>query len=378
MRILILTHNFLDGFGGGAYGARAYINAFAALYEDVTLLYPSRTREEALPSVAPSIRKRPVVDLRSKWKKIWDLRMRGILHRYEKVFMEILEKEHFDVIVFQNSKSSSRLIPLAKAHGARVVVIHDNFELEYTRDNALLPEWILQRRAIRKTESDAIQLADLNLVLTQQDDQLFRQVYAPSAQAEIQVLGAFEFQHREDLDWPLVDTPTFLITGNLGVRQTVESLLPWLDGCWPLVKAHIPEARLIVAGKNPSAGLRQRIAAAGAELVDTPPDMDAVLARGRFFVCPVSKGGGIKLRVMDGLRAGLPALVHEVSARGYEAFQGLALFTYHNPDSFGKALETMLSTPIERKTVQGLFREQFSFEAGVARLKKILSRYAWS
>ena len=43
MRVLIVTYNYLSGFGGGVYGARACINAFAAFYDDVTLLYPARS-----------------------------------------------------------------------------------------------------------------------------------------------------------------------------------------------------------------------------------------------------------------------------------------------------------------------------------------------
>ena len=82
----------------------------------------------------------------------------------------------------------------------------------------------------------------------------------------------------------------------------------------------------------------------------------------------------MKLRVMDGLRAGLPALVHRVSARGYEALEGVSVFVYDDPVSFRESLQKMLAcagTPQER---QQAYRAQFSFEAGVERLRKILGK----
>ena len=137
MRVLIVTYNYLSGFGGGVYGARAYINAFAALYGDVTLLYPARSEGEPLSGIDRRVRGIEVVDHSSKLSKAVRLVARGIPHRFEKPFRELLERERFDLVVFQNSKCSTGLIGLARAAGARVVVQHDNFEWEYTRDNTV-------------------------------------------------------------------------------------------------------------------------------------------------------------------------------------------------------------------------------------------------
>jgi len=135
----------------------------------------------------------------------------------------------------------------------------------------------------------------------------------------------------------------------------------------------VPACRLLIAGKNPSHELAERLAEMGAELVDTPRDMGEVLARGRYYVCPICKGGGVKLRVMDGLRFGLPCLVHEVSARGYEPFRGRNLFAYDSPATFRKAVECMLAAPANRGLVQEIYASTFSFQAGVSRMKRFLS-----
>lgn len=372
MRVLIVTHNYLSGFGGGAYGARAYINAFSALYDDVTLLYPVQEGNTAPTEISPRVRMIGVADPVSALHKAGRILFKGVLHRFEKPFRDLLSRETFDIIVFQNSKCSSRIIRQAQASGARIAVIHDNYEKEYTRDNTPFLLRPLLLPAVVKTERNAVREADLNLVLTPDDAHLLENCYGEGKKGRIERWGSFEYKPAEMWSPHTVSEPVFAITGNLGAMQTLSSLIPWLSDYYPLLKSVIPGARLVVAGKNPSAELKRFLSVSGAELIDTPADMTEVLRRAKYYVCPVDCGGGIKLRVMDGLRQGLPVLVHKVSARGYEAFQGISLFAYEDRDSFRTALQALLECPGSQDTRRQLYLRHFSFDAGVARLRKIL------
>ena len=372
MRVLIVTYNYLSGFGGGVYGARAYINAFAALYDDVTLLYPARTEGEPVSEIDSRIRRIEVVDHASKLSKLARLAFRGVLHRFEQPFADLLARERFDMIVFQNSKCSSRLIRKARETGARTVVVHDNYEWEYTRDNTPFLMRPLLLPAVVRTERTAVREADVNLALTPADADLLVRHYGKGMKGRMELLGAYEYRSIEPCSANTVDSPIFAITGNLGARQTLDSLLPWLEEYYPLLRREVPEAQLIVAGKDASAELKRLLDRPGIEFIDTPPDMSAILNRAKYYICPVNCGGGVKLRVMDGLRTGLPALVHRVSARGYESLEGISLFAYDSPDSFVKALREMLSTPGSAALRQEAYKSRFSFEAGVKRLRNIL------
>ena len=372
MRVLIVTHNYLTGFGGGAYGARAYINAFAALYDDVTLLYPARTEGEPLTEIDSRIRRIEVVDHASKAAKVVRLAFRGVPHRFEEPFARLLQEERFDMIVFQNSKCSARLIRKARQTGARTVVVHDNYEWEYTRDNTPFLQLPLLLPAVVRTERTAVREADVNLALTPDDADLLLRHYGKGMKGRMELLGAFEYRSIEPCPATTTESSVFAITGNLGARQTLDSLLPWLETYYPLLKREIPEAELIVAGKDAGEELKRLLDRLGIEFVDTPPDMSVVLNRAKYYICPVNCGGGVKLRVMDGLRTGLPALVHRVSARGYESLEGVSLFVYDSPESFVKSLREMLAAPCSAAFRQEAYKARFSFEAGVQRLRNIL------
>ena len=372
MRVLIVTHNYLSGFGGGAYGARAYINAFAALYDDVSLLYPVQKGNAAPTEISPRVRMMGAADPVPALRKAGRILFKGVLHRFEKPFRDLLSRERFDIIVFQNSKCSSRIIREARASGARTVVIHDNYEKEYTRDNTPFLLRPLLLPAVVRTERNAVREADLNLVLTPDDAHVLERRYGDGKKGRIERWGSFEYKPSGTWSPCTVSEPVFAITGNLGAMQTLSSLIPWLSDYYPILKSVIPEARLVVAGKNPSTELKRILSMQGAELVDTPADMTEVLRRAKYYVCPVDCGGGIKLRVMDGLRQGLPVLAHKVSARGYEAFQGISLFAYEDRDSFRTALQALLDCPGNQETRRQLYLRCHSFDAGVSRLRKIL------
>lgn len=370
MNVLIVDYNKMEGFGGGVYEARAVVNCMAALADSVTLLYPSDSGRPD-PELLPVVRQVPVPDEISRLKKMWRVFRQGRLHRFGPVFQGILQSSHFDVVVFHNSKGSRGLIDLAKAAGARVITVHDNYELDYTRDS--LP-WYLRPILLPPTvrsERESLLKSDLSLTLSMSDASKMRRAYRLPPDTRVELLGVSEYRHREPpASFSEVEEPVFAITGNLSAKQTVDSLIPWLAEYEPVLRKKIPDARIIVAGKHPSAALTRLLEEHGVEVVDTPPDMDVVLARARYYICPVFKGSGVKLRVMDGLRSGLPALVHRNAARGYEPFEGKGLFVYQDIPSFEAALEALISTHLSKEEMFRLYQATLSYESGILRLKE--------
>ena len=88
-------------------------------------------------------------------------------------------------------------------------------------------------------------------------------------------------------------------------------------------------------------------------------------------------GGGLKLRNMDGLRAGQPVLTHVRSARGYDALIRQPWFySYEDTDSFRQGLEHIVqyinSKDYSRSQIQAQYYALFGLKAGIERLKAIL------
>jgi glycosyltransferase involved in cell wall biosynthesis len=371
MKSLIVAYSEMNGNGGGIFATLAYVNAMAALADETVFMFPSKDDVHD-PRIHPAVRQIPVRDPASRFGKAVRVFFRGIPHRFEAVFTELVSREQFDLVSFHNSKASRGLIDRAHACGAKVIIVHNNYERDYTVDNAKWYHLPLSLPAVLKSERESVLKSDLNLVLCEKDRELLYRHYDPQRRSRMEVLGVFEYAHRTFKVREEVVAPVFVITGNLSTRQAEESLVPWMKTYHPILREVVPDAKVIMAGKRPGPGLKALAAERGIEVVDTPPDMEAVLARGKYYICPTCKGGGVKLRVMDGLRAGLPVLTHEISARGYEPFLDITLFKYHDRVSFRTSLERMLALHPDVKEALRTYEEQFSFEAGLARLGELL------
>ena len=79
---------------------------------------------------------------------------------------------------------------------------------------------------------------------------------------------------------------------------------------------------------------------------------------------------------MDGLRQGLPVLVHSVSARGYDWFFNKPYFKIYNDEqTFFKGLSSLLEyckKDVNRNQIQKDYYEIYSFEAGCERMKEVV------
>lgn len=374
MKILIVTHHFLDGNGGGVFASRAYINAFAELYSDVTLMYPAKERHP-IEHISKSVKLIPVTYDIPKLQKLWHI-LTGMSHRYMEAFRKEIQNNKYDIVVFDTSNVTWKTIDIARQAGAKVITIHHNYQMEYDRDNCmpLLRPTILYWT--KKREGHSVRNSDLNLTLTKQDKELLYNHYDSQRRSNIQVLGCFEYERKQQTE--IIESNSnsnrFVITGNLSAVQTEVSLNAWLSEYYPILKQEYPSHTLTIAGKNPSAKLIHKCQELGIHIIPSPESMDAILDEADYYICPTALGGGLKLRIMDGLRRGLPVLTHEVSARGYDVFkENKIIFSYYNKNSFNNALRKIVEQNNSKENIIRCYQEKFSFDNGVKRMKDLLS-----
>lgn len=374
MKVLFITHSYLTGNGGGTFASRAYINAFAEVADEMTLLYPIKDGQNLFDGINPKIKAIPVAYAIPKWRKLIHSII-GNVHRYIDVTKDFLKEKKSDIVVFDSSIVSFRIIRAFKDKGYRTIVIHHNYQYEYLRDNCRKILRPITLFWCKKFEQQAVQNADLNLTLTQQDIDLLANNYNNGYKLNFRILGTFE----SIVSKPKVinDSPkkgnSFVITGSLDSVQTYVSLSSWINDYYGLLKSVFPESSLTIAGKNPSQKLVNLCQQQGINIIASPPNMDEVLADADYYICPTFLGGGLKLRIMDGLKWGLPVVTHAVSARGYDAFKDVGcLFSYSNAEEFLSAIQQLKSLSMSKCKIQALYTSLFSFEAGVERLKKVL------
>lgn len=103
--------------------------------------------------------------------------------------------------------------------------------------------------------------------------------------------------------------------GSLDYPPNVEALGRFNDEVWPLVRAAVPDARMVVAGRRAGPAVLA-LQGDGIDVVGAVPDVGAVFRSARASVYAGRTGRGTKNSVSESILAGCPVVASIESARG--------------------------------------------------------------
>ncbi len=382
MKFLIITNHFLSGNSGASFASRAYINAFAQISNECIVLYPE-DGIDITECLNTKCKLKGVKNDVSNFQKIVNIYLGRINRFYQVIFKEILDLDP-DIIVFDNSRASAGYIKRLKNRGKKVITIHHNYEMEFYKGTK--PAWLWRIPFLyymRKAERYSVLYSDLNLTLTFQDIELLQNHYCSYRKNSFEKIGVFEynkFDENTTINQIKNNVLCFVITGALDAVQTELSLTRFLTDYYSIIQKYYPQNKLVIAGRNPTVKLRTQCKKYdNIELIANPMDMSSIINDADIYICPVDVGGGLKLRVMDGLKSGLPILAHDVSTRGYDDFREAEfLYSYHNKQTFESSLFSIVNKfskhQFKKDDIKNLYNDIFSYTAGVKRLETILVR----
>ena len=376
MRVLFICKDNPFGIGGADFATHAYLKAFSDICGGNIDVFMA---EDITAGTDIRVANYHFVPPRSLISRFFSV-VSGHLHRNVRPVLAHLNKDHsYDYCVFNNSKTSSGLLDAVKQYGIKVVTIHHNCEVEYVRDNTPNPliRMVLLYH-VRNSERKAYYKSDYNLFLTEQDLATFAQQYGNNPKRSF-LLGAFEYKKLKGIqeNTRTRKSLTFAITGSLCTVQGVDGIKFFFESLFDRLPH---DSGVIISGRAPSKEVIQLCKAnKRVKLIANPVDMSEVISQADVYICPTRLGGGLKLRVMDGLRLGLPVITHSCSARGYDVFKGTGLlFVYDTPDEFGtsvnQVVELFYRGELSRSVVFDAYSREFSYEAGLNRLQDILAR----
>ena len=374
-KLLFITRHYLSDNNGGANATKGFVHAFAQLCSDITLIYPEHDGQDSASYVPQGIHLMPCYDHRSIVQKGLDI-YRGRLHRLTDFVRNHLKGARaYNTIVIDHSLTAANILASITQSGARIITIHHNVERDYLKDN--LPPLLYRYPMVyfsQRAEREALLSSHHNLTLTEHDADTFSRWY-PNRDLHLSSIGISEYRGLPDKAFePSRRGHHFVISGSLCFRQSLEPIIDFVSHYYPTLKATCPEATLTIAGRNPAQPLYDACQPwPEIRIIANPDDMAEVIRQADIYLCPISAGSGIKLRLMDGLKEGKPVICHEVSTYGYEPLVEIGIIhRYDDPESFRKALSDTLSQPHNPATTYNTFRQYFSTEHLARRIQEAL------
>lgn len=113
-------------------------------------------------------------------------------------------------------------------------------------------------------------------------------------------------------------SPTVGLIGSMHWSPSLQAAHRLLD-LWPGIHERIPEARLLIAGRNSEQYLADRFPAANATLIGQVSDPSDFFSQICVMVYPARRGTGVKVKVLEAFAYGVPVVSN------HEGFEGLAV-----------------------------------------------------
>lgn len=165
------------------------------------------------------------------------------------------------------------------------------------------PIWWAERRAAA--------LADATFVCSERDRAHLRRLGISSHVTVVS--NAVEMP--PDAEPPVRDE-TLLFLGTYRYRPNCDAAERLVRRIWPIVRASAPEARLLIAGDATERLPGSRTPPPGVEYVGFVADLAALYARSRVVCCPLTVGGGTRLKLIEAAAHGKAMVATHVGAEG--------------------------------------------------------------
>jgi glycosyltransferase involved in cell wall biosynthesis len=134
--------------------------------------------------------------------------------------------------------------------------------------------------------------------------------------------------------------------GALDADFNVDALEYFYRSIFPLVSAEVPQARLFVVGRRPPQQITKL--ADGRRIFVSADVTDVAQHIGRCMVqvVPLRFGGGVRIRILEGMAMGMPIVTTTIGMDGVGARPGRDLLVGDNAEDFAARVVEVLRSPL--------------------------------
>ena len=370
--------------GGGSQGALSYVQALSTVYNgDVVYVGPAPA-DGGTCLVGFPLRELVVIPKRGRLRIATDMLRMQVVDRLSgssvmRAVVDGASPNH--TVVYVYGEGAGKLAAYSTARCLCTVLHCNNFISEYIRAQTARGN-LFSRLIASVTVRNALlgfRKASYRLCVTEHDRQAYLRLTGGSPSDDTS-RGDMYFSYDEP--WrmekrELAESGRKMVclSAFLGHRFNEAGILWFLQSIWPAIRREMPFLGLIVAGASPRASIADATCHAGGELHIRPSveEMDRIHSRSLLAVAPTLEGSGIKVRVAESLRRGVPVLSTPHCARGYEDVSKQVLKLFANADQAVTGVREILRVD-QRQMAKRCVEEWergFSLTQGVRKLTEV-------
>ena len=227
-------------------------------------------------------------------------------------------------------------------------------------------KWLhtLEAARVAKLEREICARADEVFVISDAERRILQQV-AP--RADIRVAGnGVDTEYFAPAPPSMIEKHVGCFVGVLNYQPNVDGLRWFAENVWPQVRTQWPDAKLLVIGKSPDAGLAKLISSSpGMELHANVPDVRGYLSRSEFSIAPLRVARGVQNKVLEAMSMQKPVIASSASLQGINAAIGRELLRADTANDWLVCIDRLFSEP------------SYAREIGEAARRYVLTYHSW-
>lgn len=281
--------------------------------------------------------------------------------KFEMALIETLKKNTFDIIQLEGVFMAVYLHVIRSHSKAKVVLRAHNIEHYIWSRHILLEKnpfkklyLSVQNNRLRKFELYALSAVDAVVPITRTDAM------------ELPKLGCMKpcFPCITGVDVKSYQSGTVLARkpktvfyfGSMDWMPNIEAVLWFTEFCWHQIHRAVPEARLVIAGKNMPSTIK-KLDAPNLLVIENVPDASVFYKQHEVMVVPLWSGSGLRIKIIEGMAFGKAIVSTSIGAEGIPAEPGRHIFIADTAEDFIEAVIALLNKQDERMRLESAAAE---------------------
>jgi len=134
-----------------------------------------------------------------------------------------------------------------------------------------------------------------------------------------------------------------LFLGALHRSPNIDSVRYFWEGVWPIVREQVPQAEFWIAGGGMPGNLQEKLSGdPRVRLIGFAKQIEEIYKSAAVFVAPVLEGGGVIVKILDAMSAGVAVVTTPYGNEGIRAKEGLEILVADRPEAFADEVVRLL------------------------------------
>ena len=152
------------------------------------------------------------------------------------------------------------------------------------------------------------------------------------------------------------EKPNLLFLGTFVHRPNVQAADFLVEKIWPMIRAQVPEARLIIAGGEAQRMKHFHAPPTGVDYVGFVPDLDALYRDVRVVCCPILTGAGTRIKIVEAAAHAKAIVSTTLGAEGLQLNNEQSILLRDDATSFAQACVQLLGDRVRCESLGAFAR----------------------